>query len=288
MGFIILFAICCALVILVMLGFIVYTIATGQFHALPKEIIITAIPSLILFLMFKFCKNGKNKTPEKNVQERKNEKAPPLLNGKVKDIMSELPERYFDYPLVYKYNDVKICMIEDFDMSLLKVGYGLTLKCEPENEYDKNAVAVYCYQVKIGYMFKNKLQDMANDFSKKKNCIPCSYISKIDDNEVCMNLGFYGKCLMKFENKIDLKLSGTSKKEIQEELFYSCEGNEILFEYDYIKETYAATDNGTIIGYAPKSKNGIFENPDNYYAEISKLDTNENDKYYVIVSVKYN
>lgn len=94
MGFIILFAICCALVILIMLGFIVYTIATGQFHALPKEIIITAIPSLILFLMFKFCKNGENKTPEKNVQEIKNEKSPPLLNGKVKDIMSELPEHY--------------------------------------------------------------------------------------------------------------------------------------------------------------------------------------------------
>ena len=56
MGFIILLVICCALVILIMLGFIVYTIATGQFHALPKEIIITAIPSLILFLMFKFCK----------------------------------------------------------------------------------------------------------------------------------------------------------------------------------------------------------------------------------------
>ena len=80
MGFIILLVICCALVILIMLGFIVYTIATGQFHALPKEIIITAIPSLILFLMFKFCKNSKNKVSEKNVQEKTDEKTSSTSN----------------------------------------------------------------------------------------------------------------------------------------------------------------------------------------------------------------
>lgn len=74
MGFIILLVICCALVILIMLGFIVYTIATGQFHALPKEIIITAIPSLILFLMFKFCKNSKNKVSEKMFKKKQMKK----------------------------------------------------------------------------------------------------------------------------------------------------------------------------------------------------------------------
>ena len=186
MGFIILFAICCALVILVMLGFVVYTIATGQFHALPKEIIITAIPSLILFLMFKFCKNSKNKVSKKNVQEKTSSTS--NESKKTTNILYNcLPAYYlFNIPLAYSYDYVKVCIIkgQEPDITKLQIGMEVELKQEPNNQYDNKAIAILANDEKIGYMYKGKLKDMANDFINDMKSYVFGYITEIKNNEI--------------------------------------------------------------------------------------------------------
>lgn len=93
----ILFLLICVLVIIVMLCLIVYTIATGQFHALPKELIIIAIPSLILLFLFKSRKKGdQNSETSEKVQ---------------RDTIKQLPkeERQNDFKVSSTENNLIIC-----------------------------------------------------------------------------------------------------------------------------------------------------------------------------------
>lgn len=68
--------------------------------------------------------------------------------------------------LAYFYTDVKIftklCLPQvRVDLN----GAELQFKQEPENEYDKKAVAIYTMSgEKIGYLYKGKIQDMVNDY----------------------------------------------------------------------------------------------------------------------------
>lgn len=68
----------------------------------------------------------------------------------------------------YVYNHVDLCIISDQpkpDLRRVKVGDYLNLVQEPENPYDHRAVRVETLSGrKLGYMYRGKLQDMANDF----------------------------------------------------------------------------------------------------------------------------
>lgn len=70
--------------------------------------------------------------------------------------------------LTYHYDDVKFYppeeILEGVDISKFRTGDEITLVQEPENEYDPRAVALYIKDQKIGYMLRNRLQDMANDY----------------------------------------------------------------------------------------------------------------------------
>lgn len=291
MGFIILFAICCALVILIMLGFIVYTIATGQFHAPPKEIIITAIPSLILFLMFKFCKNSKNKVSKKNVQEKTDEKTSSTSNESKKTtniLYNCLPAYYlFNIPLAYSYDYVKVCIIkgQEPDITKLEIGMEVELKQEPNNQYDNKAIAILANDEKIGYMYKGKLKDMANDFINDMKSYVFGYITEIKNNEIYLNLGYYKKIYPKYAHSTTFKLIGTGAIEIQDNLLYCSEDDEVEFNFDYDRDCYVV-ETPDLIGYAPKNKNEIIKNANKYYAFISSIDEKE-DKYTVSVTMKY-
>lgn len=73
-----------------------------------------------------------------------------------------------DCKLAYSYNAVRffppVEMVSAAPKSAVSAGSRLTLVKEPSNEYDPHAVAVYSGTHQIGYLLRNRLQDMANDY----------------------------------------------------------------------------------------------------------------------------
>ena len=71
-------------------------------------------------------------------------------------------------------------------------GKVITFKQEPDNEHDKNAVAVYLNDIKVGYLYRGRTQDMVNDWISRD--MPFwSYVNKIDtiNNKATIKIGFY-------------------------------------------------------------------------------------------------
>lgn len=71
-------------------------------------------------------------------------------------------------------------------------GKVITFKQEPDNEYDKNAVAVYLNDTKVGYLYRGRTQDMVNDWINRD--LPFwGYVNKIDtaNNKATIKIGFY-------------------------------------------------------------------------------------------------
>ena len=65
----------------------------------------------------------------------------------------------------YTYDDVEIAMADKFFPIVdLQFDDLLTLKQEPENVYDDKAVAIYRGTDQLGYLYRGRLQDMANDW----------------------------------------------------------------------------------------------------------------------------
>ena len=273
----------CILTIIVMVGFIIYTIATGQFHALPKELLITAIPSLILFVVFKLKKRSGD-APESSLNNENLNSNEPVTQAK---ILTELPMQYISKPLAYDYDNVGLCIIkgQEPDFNALKIGLEVQLYTEKTNQYDNKAIAVYANKTKIGYLYKSKLKDMAYDFLDSGNYV-YGYISKIENNNIAMNLGYYKKVIPKFKKSTTFKLTGTAKKDIQEALMYSSEENEVNFDFNYEKDCYEVSDLN-VIGYAPKSKNELIGNLSEYYAYISEICSDSDDKYSVKITINY-
>ena len=72
----------------------------------------------------------------------------------------------------------------------MKIGDSVLLVPEPSNSYDSKAVALYHNGNHIGYLYKNKLQDMFHDFEARgdlvigKHCIIPSF------RKLAINLDF--------------------------------------------------------------------------------------------------
>lgn len=59
----------------------------------------------------------------------------------------------------------------------IKKGAVLSLRKEPSNKYDRNAVAVYWKRKKIGYLYQNGLRDIVMEHWKKKYPIEITFVS---------------------------------------------------------------------------------------------------------------
>lgn len=226
-----------------------------------------------------------------------------LSTAKTADIKNEaatqskttIPSKIDGMPLAYKYFDVDICVISgqepDYDAIADKLSNGsviLSLEVEPDNQYDAKAVKVMHEGSKLGYLYKGKIKDMAYDYLKSGRPI-YSCLSSInpDTNKMKMFIGFYYK--KSYENSVSFKLTANSNSEMQENLSFSSEGDELSFYYDDDKEKYcfASTDD---IGYAPASKNDLLDEiieQDDYFATIEEINEDENGKYSVTVTVEY-
>lgn len=208
-----------------------------------------------------------------------------------KRILHALPRTRDGIPIAYEYTDVKICLIrgQEPDLTAIQVGSIIKLQQEPLNQYDNKAVMLKIGTTKIGYMYRGKLQDMANDFLNRHKSI-VAYVSKIDtiSNEIFMNIGFYRKPFKRYENSTTFKLTGNTNKDMQEIIQWANDDADVEFYYDYEKEKFCASIFGGDIGYAPKSKNDLLEAcEEDYEACIESIEENDNGKYVVSVTVKY-
>lgn len=139
--------------------------------------------------------------------------------------------------LKYFYKDVKIYAEKNLTVEC-KINDELVLKHEPDNEYDENAVAVLTYQrVKLGYLFKGKLQQMVLDFMKNDDDDVIAKIASYNpqNNEIIIALAFYKKIR---NDEIVEKFRVSVSENKYYENYFSTEGYEVDVSYDVDKGKY--------------------------------------------------
>lgn len=95
----------------------------------------------------------------------------------------------------YSYDAVKIFVPDDVNLLDFKLGNTLYAFKEPTNPYDDHAVMLsYCVtEKKLGYLYRGKLQAMANDYLSSPDGYVFGRIYDIDDlsRSVWIDLAFY-------------------------------------------------------------------------------------------------
>lgn len=94
----------------------------------------------------------------------------------------------------YVYDHEKLCIIKSGkapDLSRIKIGDKLKLAQEPTNKYDSNAIRVLSPDGKqLGYMYKGKLQTMANDFLSRGDRVEVT-VDSVTKTSLTFKLDFY-------------------------------------------------------------------------------------------------
>lgn len=204
------------------------------------------------------------------------------------------PAKVNGFPLAYHYDNVDIFVLPEFELDFTSIPLGskVELVKEPTNEHDDKAVAVILDGSRIGYLYRGKRQDMANDFIDN-NWPIISHIDSIDDEEskIGVFLGFYKNKPSEFDKLKrsgkqchSFKLTGNANSEMQDSICVSSVGDEVTFYYEYDKEKFVASSIGDI-GYVPASKTSLIEDDKDYSAFIEDISENDNGKYVVTVSV---
>lgn len=198
-----------------------------------------------------------------------------------------VPEMIDGHKRKYVYQDVRIYTPALTEALAERVaGQVVTLRQEPENTYDPNAVAVWHAESKIGYLYKGKLQDMANDYLRREDPIfAAASRVKIDEDQVNVELclAFYPTRRATGTTK-RFKLSGNTGAERQEQIGFADEGDLVEYSYDFDKEKYEAICNGDSIGFFPKSANELLE--DDASVVVAQVEENDQGKWVVYVDVE--
>lgn len=113
--------------------------------------------------------------------------------------IEDLPDEAYDdageeYVLAYRYKRVGIACADmpeyETAASLVTKGTEVELVQEPDNIYDSRAVAVMDGSDCIGYLYRGKFQDMANDFLEAGKPI----VAIVENSPArSLTLGFYKK-----------------------------------------------------------------------------------------------
>lgn len=104
--------------------------------------------------------------------------------------MPFVPPVISGYALRYNYNNVEVAGSEFFDSDFVHIGDVVELVPEPYNEHDPRAVAVKVRGQKIGYIHRNRLQDMYHDFCEQSGLVYAQIVALRRDN-ILMGMGYY-------------------------------------------------------------------------------------------------
>lgn len=146
-------------------------------------------------------KKGLNKKPVKdqhtstsNIIYRTASRSPVVISAN--KVM--YPDKIEGYSLAYSYTDVQIYppweMISNLSFEMISESPELNFIPEPQNTYDENAVALYWHGNQIGYLLKNRLQEMTNAYIKKGWPVYAAFQSGKKDgsmSEVYISIAFY-------------------------------------------------------------------------------------------------
>ncbi|MDE7098806.1 MAG: hypothetical protein K2O60_06635 [Ruminococcus sp.] len=104
-------------------------------------------------------------------------------------------EQIDGYNLAYHYDDVNVCCINAVPIEAT-LNNKLYLVQDTTNIHDDKAVAIILIpqRRKLGYLYRGKLQDMANDYIRRGDKIKAriTYINR-STKQVKMNLSFFKK-----------------------------------------------------------------------------------------------
>ena len=177
-------------------------------------------------------------------------------------IKPSLPKIIEHSLLRYSYYDVSIAAQEN-SARRCKISESASVCLEPENEYDPNAVAVYSvHTMKLGYLYKGKLQSMVHDYINKDYTILANIVeNNITENKVVIALFFY-KPIRDDEiiKTFTITVSESRYEKIMSEGCYivSPVGDEVQVEYDYDKLRYRVEDFGLLPQKAEEYASGSY------------------------------
>lgn len=181
----------------------------------------------------------------------------------------------------YHYDRVRVFTPKELGIAFDKLNPGdvVTLKRDPQNQYDQKAVmVVHPSMGNIGYLNKCKIYDMANDYLLA-DCPIYAHIDSVDDDErkLTLFMAFYGSTLGKRSKTY--KLTGTGSQAAQDAILCISEDDTLPVEYDAEKDRYEVYSMGDRIGYLPKAANAIAEGKDECI--VATLDENGKTDVYV-------
>lgn len=232
-----------AFVIAVFMGLISFGLILAGYISVGIFILIFAVVLAFPFIKYelekKKEKNGTVKQePVKTQTENSVQKIPvDVPQEEPKKIELRKPSYIFDcQKLKYFYDDVKISAEKNLTVEC-KVNETLILSHEKDNEYDENAVAVLNGdRVKLGYLYKGKLQQMVLDFMEREDDIIARIASyKPQENEIIIALAFY-RPIPKEEIVEKFRVSVSESKYFEN--YYFMEGSQVNVMYDFDKDKY--------------------------------------------------
>lgn len=211
--------------------------------------------------------------------------APTTQNVEFEKKPEKLPESIRGYVASYRYTEVGIFIPKDktFDVEGFEPGAILTLVQDPENPHDNHAVGLKLHNQLVGYLYRGKLQDMANDWIEKNLPLRAQLTACTRDrNRAEVTLVFYGlrqyeKHLSKYPDAKQYRLIGTKKAEFQENLSLCECGEYCTLDYDVDSGKYLVAAD-LEIGYLPSSAANLIERDgeDAYDIFISDIFDNDN------------
>ena len=131
-------------------------------------------------------------TNEKNEMSKTSDTSAKLNDSVLNDV--ELPLSYEDLYLDYTFDYVDVCIIKgnEPDYDALSIGDTVELVSEHDNAYDSKAVALYVNSQKIGYIYRGKIQDIANEYLDSLNTKHIEgIITDIEKPNIKINIGLY-------------------------------------------------------------------------------------------------
>lgn len=277
--------------------------------------IFLVIVAVIIFLVVRKNSNKKKPTNDREKKSSPTRKASsnvspsvsvppaacPAINKQVSPVTqnnvpekkySALPNYCLEYVAAYRYTEVGVFVPDDaiFDVEGFEPGSTPALVQEPNNPYDNRAVGLKLNERIVGYLYRGKMQDMANDWFAKKKPVRAQITACMRDKQraeitlVFYDLSRYEKYLAKYPNAKKYRLTGNTREEMQDNISLCSDGDECSIDYDFEKDKYLVSS-GADIGYLPASAAKRIEEDGEDAYNIFVADTDYDDRGKNTISV---
>ena len=253
--------------------------------------------ALFLFLVYAYMilgivwlvKRKKRKAAaKKEAQEKAPQPAP--APAPVQQKKTSLPYAINGQERRYMYTAVGVYVPYLEALAGLEEGAAVTLRQDKENQHDNKAVAVSIGGQDIGFLYRGKLQDMANDWMKTERPI-LAMVDTVTPAELKIKLCFYDEPRLqrmqaKNPNPKAYKLTRCYSAATQDAICTLDEWIELDIEEDYESGGYNASYLGDYVGHLPAAAADLIEKwggEDNCTAYVANVDMNDKDKYTISI-----